>query len=140
MSPTLGRTLIVLTTVLGFAAPLTQQLVERAHCETPNPKWVRFHNTLPGISAVNILAMTNDGVLAWNGTPITWPLLQRYVAATREMNPIPLLVFRPAEGASCSQKARVRGLMSRLLPCEEGRCGEGAAWSDFTQSGPGDIY
>src|SRR5882757_3906884 len=39
----------------------------------------------------NIVVVTGDGQILWNGAPVTMPQLRQYLDVTQQMNPVPEL-------------------------------------------------
>jgi hypothetical protein len=108
-------------------------------CAGPNPAWQRSPASVPGLAAVNIVSMKRDGLPLWNDKPISWNELARYFKLVTGVHPITIIIFRPTADAPCNAKIKMRQLMSRLLPCDEGKCGEGPQWDDFTKASGGNI-
>ena len=47
----------------------------------------------------NVLAISRDGVVAWNGIPVDDTTLRTYLDQTKQMNPEPELHFQPDQDA-----------------------------------------
>jgi biopolymer transport protein ExbD len=43
----------------------------------------------------NIVVVTADGKILWNGNPVTQPQLRQYLDITQQMNPVPELHLQP---------------------------------------------
>ena len=43
----------------------------------------------------NIVVVTHDGKILWNGNPVTQPQLRQYLDITQQMNPVPELHLQP---------------------------------------------
>ena len=43
----------------------------------------------------NIVVVTHDGNILWNGNPVTQPQLRQYLDITQQMNPVPELHLQP---------------------------------------------
>ena len=43
----------------------------------------------------NIVVVTHDGKILWNGSPVTQPQLRQYLDITQQMNPVPELHLQP---------------------------------------------
>jgi biopolymer transport protein ExbD len=43
----------------------------------------------------NIVVITRDGQILWNGNPVTQPQLRQYLDITQQMNPVPELHLQP---------------------------------------------
>lgn len=43
----------------------------------------------------NIVVVTRDGQILWNGNPVTQPQLRQYLDITQQMNPVPELHLQP---------------------------------------------
>jgi biopolymer transport protein ExbD len=43
----------------------------------------------------NIVVVTHDGKILWNGNPVTQPQLRQYLDVTQQMNPVPELHLQP---------------------------------------------
>ena len=47
----------------------------------------------------NIVVVTADGKILWNGSPVTQPQLRQYLDVTQQMNPVPELHLQPESTA-----------------------------------------
>ena len=47
----------------------------------------------------NIVVVTHEGQILWNGSPVTKPQLRAYLDTTQQMNPIPELHLQPEASA-----------------------------------------
>ena len=47
----------------------------------------------------NIVVVTADGKILWNGNPVTQPQLRQYLDITQQMNPVPELHLQPEASA-----------------------------------------
>jgi len=43
----------------------------------------------------NIVVVTSDGKILWNGSPVSQPQLRQYLDVTQQMNPVPELHLQP---------------------------------------------
>jgi len=43
----------------------------------------------------NIVVVSHDGQILWNGSPVTQPQLRQYLDVTQQMNPVPELHLQP---------------------------------------------
>ena len=93
--------LLVLLIMLVITIPVaTHQVVFDLPSQGPRP-----HG--PINRDVNRLAITGDGALTWNGTPVTRGELAANLAATAALRPEPELQFRPDAEASYDLSAKV---------------------------------
>jgi biopolymer transport protein ExbD len=57
---------------------------------------VDTHQPPPPIEPTkNIVVVSADGQILWNGAPITKPMLRQYLDVTQQMNPVPELHLQP---------------------------------------------
>jgi biopolymer transport protein ExbD len=49
----------------------------------------------PVLPEKNIVVVTAQGQILWNGSPVTQPQLRQYLEVTQQMNPIPELHLQP---------------------------------------------
>ena len=47
----------------------------------------------------NIVVVTHDGNILWNGNPVSQPQLRQYLDITQQMNPVPELHLQPEASA-----------------------------------------
>ncbi len=47
----------------------------------------------------NIVVITHDGKILWNGNPVSQPQLRQYLDITQQMNPVPELHLQPEASA-----------------------------------------
>lgn len=139
MSMTVRLAISAFLIVLPITENSSLGAAESKQCAGPNLTWERSPASVPGLAAVNIVSMKRDGKPLWNNKPISWGELARYFKLVTDMHPISIIIFRPTADAPCASKIRMRRLMSRLLPCGEGKCGEGPQWDDFTKASGGNI-
>jgi biopolymer transport protein ExbD len=53
----------------------------------------------PVLPEKNIVVVTAQGQILWNGSPVTQPQLRQYLEVTQQMNPIPELHLQPESTA-----------------------------------------
>ena len=53
----------------------------------------------PILPTKNEVAITNDGKILWNGSPVDLTVLRQYLEQSQTMNPVPELHVRPAPDA-----------------------------------------
>ena len=57
--------------------------------------------------------------------------LRQLMSHVPEMNPLPMVILKPAAEAACSDVKAIRAEMDATLDCKAGKCGEGAGWSEL---------
>ena len=58
------------------------------------------NNTPPPVDPVkNVLSVTADGTVTWNGAPVNLEQLRQYLDISQQMNPVPELHLQPAADA-----------------------------------------
>jgi hypothetical protein len=66
---------------------------------------------------MNRLALERTGRLYWNGQPISFEILSRYLTTTHHMNPEPRVFLEIEAGAPCDELERIRNEMEQKLAC-----------------------
>ena len=84
---------------------------------------------------MNVVALTHDGSIYWNGTEISRAKLDRYLTLSHGLNPEPNVFLETEMGGACSTLEAVRDQMDKALECRQpyARCSEGiqSVWRDL---------
>ena len=92
MTPLIDVMLVLLVMLIMTIPPQTHAV----KFDLPDPSPVRLQPPNP---LHNELAITDAGLLMWNGVPISRPALRGELALTQQMQPTPELHLRPAAHA-----------------------------------------
>jgi hypothetical protein len=76
--------------------------------------------------SINYVAVTYDGVLHWNGKPISSARLREYLRQSHQLDPEPIVFLETEMGVPCETLDALRKQMDNALECKKsGRCAEG---------------
>ncbi len=84
---------------------------------------------------MNLVALTRDGSIYWNGARVSRARLSRYLVISHGLNPEPDIFLETEMGVSCRALEAVRDQMDKSLECKApySRCAEGirSVWRDL---------
>ena len=103
-TPLIDVLLVLLVMLIITIPPSTHSLRLDLPRPVPGP---------PPKTTVNLLEITDDGALLWNGQAITRDALKSDLAETQQMQPIPELHLHPAAHARYAVVADVLGTLNR---------------------------
>ena len=69
--------------------------------------------------------MKGEKVIDWNGEAVSEKTLERYLAETSRLNPLPVTQIKFSSTVDCATVRRLRALIARNLDCSYGKCAEG---------------
>jgi hypothetical protein len=96
----------------------------------PHPDPAFISNGIGGLIFYEI-GVRADGSLTFNGDNVDIEGLQRLLAVTKQLQPIPPLVLRTTDASECATAERVRLMLDRQPMCRDGSCFESARWKEL---------
>jgi hypothetical protein len=109
-------------------------------CTPPRDYWSKPHNRVGFIPVNNVLALTHDGSIYWNGARVPLRTVDLYLRQSHTMSPEPVVFLEAEMGAPCRALEDLRNRMDKALECKKAgsRCEEGlrSVW-DALPSPPG---
>ena len=103
-------------------------------CTPPREYWNQPHNFLGLVPLRNDIALDHNGVLYWNGKPISNEQLGKYLRISHTLDPEPEVILETEMGVPCGALDAVRAKMDQNLDCKNShRCGEGipSVWREL---------
>lgn len=93
----------------------------------PLPKgWITPRQGRGVLSFFNVLSVSSDGSLLWNGKKVSKPAVAEYFRIIPKMNPTPITQVKFDPALDCETVRSIRQLMAKTLDCSYGRCAEGS--------------
>lgn len=102
LAPFAGVLLIMMLVFAALRPPVTHAIV--VDLPAPLPEWETGVLTPP----VNLVAISNDGQIRWNGTPVSERQFRDILSSAADDSPQPALLFAPDANAAYG---RVLGVM-----------------------------
>ena len=134
MSAVNARSCLVLGVIAcGVAASSCSKSTPHG-CTPPRTYWNKPHNFVGLVPLRNDIALDRNGILYWNGKPISQQQLGSYLRISHTLNPEPEEILQTEMGVSCSELEAVRTQMDQNLDCRSShRCGEGipSVWKEL---------
>ena len=103
-------------------------------CTPPMSYWQKPHNFVGLMPLMNKVALDRNGVLYWNGSPISRSKLGSNLRSSHQMNPEPVVFLQTEMGTPCNDLNALRKQMDDALECKESRrCAEGikSVWENL---------
>ncbi|MCH7860878.1 MAG: hypothetical protein IH998_04120 [Proteobacteria bacterium] len=77
---------------------------------------------------IETVRVRGDGVVAWNGEPVSVATLADYLRGSASASPPPMILFSFDSGAACPAVRDARRVLRASPACKAGLCGEGSGW------------
>jgi hypothetical protein len=103
--------------------------VESVGCDKPLAHWLKPSDGIGHLLPYNRVVVDSDGVIRWNGVPISNAMIAGLMEAAGEMEPAPQLILQVSPKANCEVVNFVRKTMDKAPICKNLKlCGEGRGW------------
>ncbi|MDF2383158.1 hypothetical protein JMG10_16865 [Nostoc ellipsosporum NOK] len=97
-------------------------------CDGPPKGWHRPAEGIGELMPIERVRVRGDGVVAWNGEPVSVAALADFLHRSASANPRPMILFSFDSGTACPAVRDARRVLRASPSCRAGLCGEGSGW------------